>query len=493
MIEFAYYLLKAAACSGILFLYYCLFLRNRRFHRWNRVYLLASVALSLLLPLCRFTIERDPVEQPHPAIRVLDVVQSADSYVEEITLGRGPVITAAQGVSYGYMLISVTLLFALAISLLRIRRLIRRHEAAPLHGIRIVRAGDVKGTPFSFFRYIFWNGEIDMDSETGRQILRHELAHVKGRHSADKLFLELMLIPFWANPVFWLIRRELKLVHEFIADEEAVDRNDTAAFAAMVLQSAFPRQFSTLTNPFFQSPIKRRLSMLTKNHKPQLGYISRLLILPVLAITAFAFTIKTKQPSLLPKLEKEIVVVLDAGHGGNDHGARSGELHEKDITLKLANYVHELNENKKIKIVLTRTGDAPPALHERVRIASENKADLFISLHVNAAPESKDNKKENPGGIEITIPRENPSLQKSILLGSVLKEELSSLYPVNPKLLQRQTGVFVLNKNVCPAVLVECGYITNPKDREFITSEANQKAVAKKILDAIVRYAAEKS
>jgi N-acetylmuramoyl-L-alanine amidase len=491
MIEFAYYLLKAAACSGILFLYYCLFLRNRRFHRWNRIYLLAAVALSLLLPLCRFTIERDPVEQPNPAIRVLEVVQSADSYVEEMSLEQGQAITAAQGFAYGYVLISIVLLFALLISLLRLLRLIRRNQAEPLHGIRIVRAGDVKGTPFSFFRYIFWNEEIDMDSETGRQVLRHELAHVKGRHSADKLFLQLMLIPFWANPVFWLIRRELKLVHEFIADEEAVDRHDTAAFAAMVLQSAFPRQFSLLTNPFFQSPIKRRLSMLTKNHKPQLNYISRLLILPVLAVTIFAFTVKTKQPSILPKLEKEIVVVLDAGHGGSDHGARSGELNEKDITLKLANYVHELNENKKIKIVLTRTGDALPALQDRVRIASENKADLFISLHVNAASESKDNRKEVPGGIEIAIPRENPSLEKSILLGSVLKEELSSLYPVNPRLLQRQAGVFVLNKNVCPAVLVECGYITNPKDREFITSEANQKAIAKKILDAIVRYAAQ--
>lgn len=492
MIEFAYYLLKAAACSGILFLYYCLFLRNRRFHRWNRIYLLASVALSLLLPLFRFTIEQDPVEQPHPAIRVLEVVQAADSYVEEMSLDQGTVITAAQGAAYGYVLISIILLFALTISLLRLRRLIRQHQAEPLHGIRIVHAGDVKGTPFSFFRYIFWNEEIDMDSHTGRQVLRHELAHVKGRHSADKLFLQLILIPFWANPVFWLIRRELKLVHEFIADEEAVDRHDTAAFAAMVLQSAFPRQFSALTNPFFQSPIKRRLSMLTKNHKPQLSYMGRLLILPVLAVTAFAFTIKTKEPSTLPKLEKEITVVIDAGHGGSDHGARSGELQEKDITLKLANYVHELNENKNIKIILTRTGDALPALQDRVRVAGENKADLFISLHTNASPGSSDNK-ELPSGIEVVIPRENPSLEKSILLGSVLKEELSSLYSVNPKLLQKNAGVFVLNKNVCPAVLVECGYITNPKDREFITSEANQKAVARKILDAIARYAAQKS
>lgn len=491
MIEFAYYLLKAAACSGILFLYYYVFLRNRRFHRWNRAFLLASVVLSLLLPLCRFTVERDPVERPNPAIRVLDVVQSADDYVEEMSLNEGPAITAAQVLSYAYIAVSAALLFVLVLSLVRLYLLTRKHRAEPLHGIRILHASDVKGTPFSFFHYIFWNEEIDMHSPTGRQVLRHELAHVNGKHSADKLFLQLVLIPFWANPVFWLIRRELKLVHEFIADEEAVDRYDTAAFAAMVLQSAFPRQFSALTNPFFQSPIKRRLSMLTKNHKPQLGYIGRLFLLPVLALTVFAFTIKTKEASPLPKLEKEIVVVIDAGHGGSDHGARSGGLQEKDITLKLASYVQELNKNKKIKIVLTRTGDERPELQDRVRVAGDNKADLFISLHINALPENSNTKEEPSSGMEIVIPRENPSLEKSILLGSVLKEELSSIYSVHPKLVQKKAGIFVLNKNVCPAVLIECGYITDSKDRAFITTEANQKAVAGKILDAIARYAAQ--
>jgi TonB-dependent SusC/RagA subfamily outer membrane receptor len=71
-----------------------------------------------------------------------------------------------------------------------------------------------------------------------------------------------------------------------------------------------------------------------------------------------------------------------------------------------------------------------------------------------------------------------------------LKEELTSIYPTNPQLIKRPVGIWVVDNHVCPSVLVECGYITNQRDREFITNEANQKLVAEKILSAVERYAA---
>jgi beta-lactamase regulating signal transducer with metallopeptidase domain len=75
---------------------------------------------------------------------------------------------------------------------------------------------------FHFFNFIFWDEEIDIQTETGQQIFQHELVHVKEKHTLDKLFIQLLLVVFWCNPFFWLIRRELKLIHEFIADKKAV-------------------------------------------------------------------------------------------------------------------------------------------------------------------------------------------------------------------------------------------------------------------------------
>src|SRR5205085_5379648 len=105
--------------------------------------------------------------------------------------------------------------------------------------------------------------------KTGKHIFKHEVAHVKEKHSYDKLFLNILLIVAWFNPFFWLIRKELNMIHEFVADKHAVENYDTEAFAAMILQAAYPQHQFQLVNHFFYSPIKRRLAMLTKNQNPR--------------------------------------------------------------------------------------------------------------------------------------------------------------------------------------------------------------------------------
>src|SRR4029079_19159730 len=100
----------------------------------------------------------------------------------------------------------------------------------------------------------------------------------------DKLLVQLVLVVFWCNPFFWLIRRELKLIHEFIADKKAVGEQGTAALAAMILSASYPSQFNSITNQFFQTSIKRRLVMLAKIQNPKFNYISRVLALPILVL-----------------------------------------------------------------------------------------------------------------------------------------------------------------------------------------------------------------
>ena len=170
-----------------------------------------------------------------------------------------------------YLFILLFRFFLLAFliqTLLKINRLKKNNRQTIVEGINFINT-NAKGTPFSFFNNIFWNDKIDISTSTGKQIFQHEVAHVQEKHSYDKIFINIILIFFWCNPFFWLIRKELNMIHEFIADKKALEDSDTAAFAAMILQATYPQQQFSITNNFFHSPLKRRLIMFTKNKNPK--------------------------------------------------------------------------------------------------------------------------------------------------------------------------------------------------------------------------------
>ncbi|MEJ7675117.1 MAG: M56 family metallopeptidase [Chitinophagaceae bacterium] len=147
---------------------------------------------------------------------------------------------------------------------------------------------------FLFLIIFSGNDKIDINSATGKQIFKHEVAHVQEKHSYDKIFINIVLIFFWCNPFFWLIRKELNIIHEFIADKKALDDSDTAAFAAMILQATYPLQQFTITNNFFYSPLKRRLAHVNKKQKSEINYASRLAGLASCSFGIFSFYFKSE-------------------------------------------------------------------------------------------------------------------------------------------------------------------------------------------------------
>ncbi|HUC81470.1 MAG TPA: M56 family metallopeptidase [Flavisolibacter sp.] len=289
MIAFAYYLLKVVICSGILFLYYHAFLRNRLFHQWNRFYLLTAVVLSLCLPFIKLDVTT-PQQTDAGIWNYLLLVQSADNYMDEFTVYYHPQISSEEWLMLGYGVVCIVFLAALAFSIFKIFRLVRKHKAKAFEGFTLLPTKE-PGSPFSFLKYIFWNEDIPLNSPSGQQIFKHELVHVTEKHTWDKLFMQVVLAFFWCNPFFWLIRRELRFLHEFIADQKAVG-SDTEAFAKMILHASYPQQFHAIRNPFFQSSIKRRLHMLTQLKNPRVAYLGRLVALPLMATVVFAFTVK---------------------------------------------------------------------------------------------------------------------------------------------------------------------------------------------------------
>ena len=482
------YLIKTIVCSGILFLYYRLALHNRTVHQWNRFFLLAAIIISILLPLISIDITLTSAFYNTEDIQLLQVVKNYK------LMNHEDINTPVNSVSWNsvaliiYIFITATLLALASKEIYRLHKLAKLSSKEQLKDFTIVFTEE-KDAPFSWFRKIFWNSKIDIDSPVGRKILHHELIHVRQYHSVDRLFMNIVAALFWINPFYWLIRKELTAVHEFIADEATAKKGDASLFSEMALACSFPGYRFHSSSFFNSSSIKRRILMLNKIRSASSAYYARLLCIPVIVVLFAAFSVHTRNspsPSAIPA--KKLTVVIDAGHGGTASGAVApdGSV-EKDFTLALAKHVKRLNSFNDINIVLTRETDVVMGPQERVNHALNEKADVFISLHLNGG------NPENSGIDLIVSDKESTYSGQSQLLGSIISKELEKLYTVKSTIQKGRTGggIWVLDAQTInsPSLLVECGNIDNQKDLDFIKSADNQEKVAKQLLQAIRIYA----
>jgi len=291
-----YYLLQVLVCSAVLMVYYLLVLRNKKFHQYNRFYLLGVALVSWSVPLIKIV-----WEQQHAGIQQIDllhVVAAGNTNVETLLASKQASFNWFSILPNIYVAVSLFLATAMVVALFRIYKMYKSYECNNLQQFYLIMTHE-KGTPFSFFNYIFWNAEIDIQTPAGKQILQHELTHVTQYHSIDKIVIQLNLIAGWFNPFFWLLKKELDMIHEFIADKKSVEHGDAASLAQMLLTTAYPGQQFPLTNPFFFSPIKRRLKMLTNVKNPSFSYARRIVVLPLLSIVVLLFSFRTKEEKMI--------------------------------------------------------------------------------------------------------------------------------------------------------------------------------------------------
>jgi len=152
---------------------------------------------------------------------------------------------------------------------------------------------NLEHAPFSFLNNLFWKESISMDEEYGKKIFKHELTHIRQRHSFDIIFCQVINAVFWMNPFNWLIQKELKAIHEFIADKEAVGNNNVEDFVKLLLQAHYGKHFLSPTHAFYYSSIKRRLIMLTTSNKTTWGLMRKLLVLPLSLVAVAALSVST--------------------------------------------------------------------------------------------------------------------------------------------------------------------------------------------------------
>lgn len=280
------YLIQTIACSGILYGYYHFFLRNEKFHQYNRFYLLFAMALSLLLPLLKIPV-------------IVDDTNNNPIY-NFVSTGEAVVVTAAsKRFDYAqllYILYGCVVLWMFSRLLKAISHIIHIKRSATsetIEDIRFIKTS-YPDAPFSFFKWLFWHQDTRLESKEGMHMFKHEMYHIRSKHSRDLLFMEIIVSICWFNPFFYLYRKEVKTIQEFLADQHAASNSDTATYAELLLLRAIGARHQQLINPFFHNQLKRRITMLTSSKKPQYQWLRKLLVLPVAitAIALFAFTYK---------------------------------------------------------------------------------------------------------------------------------------------------------------------------------------------------------
>lgn len=311
MATFLVYIIEWALTLTLLYSLYGLLLRRETFHDVNRGILLLILCLSALLPLC-------PVETEHASTlsQQLDVIEttiyesvsatpatmSAGSTQATISLSLWPRVLA-----WVYITGVIICMGHYLLSLASLARLITRGHRVQAKGMpRGVRVIYSAGLPVSC-SWMCWIMTGSMGAaRRGNPILEHELAHVRLAHSLDMLLCELTARLLWFLPFGWMLRKDLRDVHEFQADRKVLRSGiEEEGYQHLLIRHAVNQQAPSAANSFAHSTIKKRLVMMCRRPSTRKAALKTIYLLPLVLIAVTAFARPTAVEEIRQTLVKE--------------------------------------------------------------------------------------------------------------------------------------------------------------------------------------------
>ena len=280
MEAFAVYLLKSVIWLVGFALIFILFLRNERFFVLNRIYLLAGIITSFIFPLIsiHYTV----------VLPVVGNIQIENAVVSEIQNPDKSLIPDLKLILSVLYVLGVAFVLTLIIRQGRsVFRAIKKSEIISFHPAKLIKTPEYTSA-FSFFSYVFVNPSVT-DVET-KEIMIHELVHIRQKHWFDLLLVELLCMMQWFNPLVWIYIRFIRQNHEYLADEVALQQtSDPAVYRAVLLNQIVGAPVVNLANSFNYSPNKKRFNMMKNIISSPYRKMKLLFILPVFAIVLYAF------------------------------------------------------------------------------------------------------------------------------------------------------------------------------------------------------------
>ena len=301
------YLLQVNVGLILFYALYKLVCTRDTFFRSRRFVLMVSLVLPFILP---FIDVREWLESRDRMIMLTHFDYSA--VLPEIVVGSEAVETGnrvfvlSEWIGCLYLAGVVALLVRLVVQAFSLYRLIVRMPEKEINGVRVKCLNDPSG-PFSFFRWIFMNPAAVKEDEIS-EILTHEMAHVKQHHSVDVLLAEMVSICCWMNPFAWLLKREVRLNLEFLADRKVMEAGfATKSYQYHLLGLAYNHKYG-LSNNFNFSHLKQRIIMMNKKKSNGAGHIKyALFVLPAFALLVAGNISCSRDASQTEDAKEEVV------------------------------------------------------------------------------------------------------------------------------------------------------------------------------------------
>ena len=279
--DFLIYDAKVAVLIAVFYMFYRLMLARETFHRVNRLVLLLTAVASFVLPLCVITMHETVTMEAMPVMTVDNLT------VDDVAPMPEPVVETP----WWQILLPVLFMIGMVVtightlmSMFRILMLIKRSEKHPQpDGTTICVSGNADVPPFSWMHYIVMN-QSDY-AERNAAILAHERGHIRLRHSWDLLLVDTLTALQWFNPAMWMLRSDLRAIHEYEADGEVLSLGINARqYQYLLITKAASIGGYSLANGISHSTLKNRINMMLHKKSSQTSLLKLLALVPIVGL-----------------------------------------------------------------------------------------------------------------------------------------------------------------------------------------------------------------
>ena len=297
MMEFLTYDLKVAALLAVFYMFYRLLLSRETFHCVNRIVLLTTAVASFILPLCVITLHKTVViELTETHVDFEGMTMMIEEAEQQPFWQTAAVIAFFIGMvaTLGYTLSNV----------LRVWLLISRSQQHPQPDGTVICVTSFDVSPFSWMHYIVLS-QSDYEAQDA-SILAHERGHIRRRHSLDLLLVDTLTALQWFNPAMWMLRQDLRAIHEYEADAAVLSQGiNMRQYQYLLIQKAVSHCGYSVANGISHSTLKNRINMMLHKNSSRASLLKLLALVPIVGIALamqaetvndYVYTEKTQTP-----------------------------------------------------------------------------------------------------------------------------------------------------------------------------------------------------
>jgi bla regulator protein BlaR1 len=282
------YIIKTILCSAVFFVTFKLLFEKEKSYLFNRLYLLSGLLLSFAIPALTFS----------SSTQLLPIAEYG--LLNSNPIGDNGIVNLLSPERNSNYIFSILLIVYITITTILFLRLVknlhailstaRRRQTISYNKAKIILIGE-DVTPYSFLNYLFIYNKDFKEGNIENEILLHEYAHIRQKHSCDILLIEILQTVCWFNPFLFLYRKSIQLNHEFLADEAVISTlNNVPGYQSLLIDKANKSQVYNLTSQFNYSVIKKRLIMMTKTNSPKTTLLKQITVIPVLTLCILLFS-----------------------------------------------------------------------------------------------------------------------------------------------------------------------------------------------------------